>query len=94
MPDILANIFTTNSLSKCPTDFSFSPLFNQEPVEKWPVCDCLISFHSKGFPLEKAQAYTELRKPYIINNLDMQYDLQVSETYWYICILTLKVVMW
>ncbi|XP_042888177.1 inositol hexakisphosphate and diphosphoinositol-pentakisphosphate kinase 2-like isoform X14 [Penaeus japonicus] len=48
----------------------------KEPVEKWPVCDCLISFHSKGFPLEKAQAYTELRKPYIINNLDMQYDLQ------------------
>lgn len=48
----------------------------KEPVEKWPVCDCLISFHSKGFPLEKAQAYTDLRKPYIINNLDMQYDLQ------------------
>jgi len=19
-----------------------------EPVEKWPLCDCLISFHSKG----------------------------------------------
>ncbi|XP_066980667.1 inositol hexakisphosphate and diphosphoinositol-pentakisphosphate kinase 2 isoform X38 [Macrobrachium rosenbergii] len=48
----------------------------KEPVEKWPLCDCLISFHSKGFPLEKAQAYTDLRKPYIINNLDMQYDLQ------------------
>ncbi|XP_069959378.1 inositol hexakisphosphate and diphosphoinositol-pentakisphosphate kinase 2 isoform X6 [Cherax quadricarinatus] len=48
----------------------------KEPVEKWPLCDCLISFHSKGFPLEKAQAYTDLRKPYIINDLDMQYDLQ------------------
>ncbi|XP_069191248.1 inositol hexakisphosphate and diphosphoinositol-pentakisphosphate kinase 2 isoform X7 [Procambarus clarkii] len=48
----------------------------KEPVEKWPVCDCLVSFHSKGFPLEKAQAYTDLRKPYIINDLDMQYDLQ------------------
>ncbi|KAK3878140.1 hypothetical protein Pcinc_017202 [Petrolisthes cinctipes] len=48
----------------------------KEPVEKWPVCDCLISFHSKGFPLEKAQAYTDLIKPYIINDLDMQYDLQ------------------
>ncbi|KAK4306154.1 hypothetical protein Pmani_022004 [Petrolisthes manimaculis] len=48
----------------------------REPVEKWPVCDCLISFHSKGFPLEKAQVYTHLRKPYIINDLDMQYDLQ------------------
>lgn len=20
----------------------------EEPVEKWPLCDCLISFHSKG----------------------------------------------
>ncbi|CAL4122998.1 unnamed protein product, partial [Meganyctiphanes norvegica] len=48
----------------------------KEPIENWPLCDCLVSFHSKGFPLEKAQAYAELRKPYIINNLDMQYDLQ------------------
>ncbi|XP_063842119.1 inositol hexakisphosphate and diphosphoinositol-pentakisphosphate kinase 2-like isoform X8 [Scylla paramamosain] len=48
----------------------------KEPVDKWPLCDCLISFHSKGFPLEKAQAYTDLRKPYIINDLEKQYDLQ------------------
>lgn len=20
----------------------------EEPVEKWPLCDCLVSFHSKG----------------------------------------------
>ena len=25
----------------------------QDPVDKWPLCDCLIAFHSKGFPLEK-----------------------------------------
>lgn len=23
-----------------------------EPVEKWPACDCLVSFHSKGWPVE------------------------------------------
>lgn len=48
----------------------------QESVEHWPVCDCLISFHSKGFPLEKAIQYAQLRKPYVINNLHMQYDIQ------------------
>ncbi|XP_059614977.1 inositol hexakisphosphate and diphosphoinositol-pentakisphosphate kinase isoform X10 [Phlebotomus argentipes] len=48
----------------------------KDPVEKWPVCDCLISFHSKGFPLEKAVNYAQLRKPYVINNLHTQYDIQ------------------
>lgn len=49
----------------------------QNPVEEWPICDCLISFHSKGFPLDKAIQYEKLRKPYVINNLHMQYDIQV-----------------
>ncbi|XP_046636471.1 inositol hexakisphosphate and diphosphoinositol-pentakisphosphate kinase-like isoform X2 [Daphnia pulicaria] len=48
----------------------------KEPVDKWPVCDCLISFHSKGFPLDKAVAYAELVRPYTINNLRKQFDLQ------------------
>lgn len=50
----------------------------QDPVDEWPICDCLISFHSKGFPLEKAIQYALLRKPYVINNLHMQYDIQVN----------------
>lgn len=45
-------------------------------MEDWPLCDCLVSFHSKGFPLDKAIQYVNLRKPYIINNVDMQYELQ------------------
>ncbi|XP_077329483.1 inositol hexakisphosphate and diphosphoinositol-pentakisphosphate kinase 1 isoform X18 [Lithobates pipiens] len=47
-----------------------------EPVENWPICDCLISFHSKGFPLDKAVAYSKLRNPVLINDLDMQYYIQ------------------
>ncbi|KAL3286290.1 hypothetical protein HHI36_000799 [Cryptolaemus montrouzieri] len=48
----------------------------QKAVEEWPVCDCLISFHSKGFPLDKAIQYAQLHNPYVINNLHMQYDIQ------------------
>ncbi|XP_015240305.1 PREDICTED: inositol hexakisphosphate and diphosphoinositol-pentakisphosphate kinase 1 isoform X6 [Cyprinodon variegatus] len=47
-----------------------------EPVDKWPLCDCLISFHSKGFPLDKAVSYAKLRNPLHINDLNMQYYIQ------------------
>ena len=40
------------------------------------MCDCLISFHSKGFPLEKSIAYANLRKPLVINNLESQFAIQ------------------
>ncbi|XP_068434120.1 inositol hexakisphosphate and diphosphoinositol-pentakisphosphate kinase 2 isoform X8 [Clinocottus analis] len=47
-----------------------------EPVDKWPLCDCLISFHSKGFPLDKAVSYAKLRNPLLLNDLNMQYFIQ------------------
>ena len=50
-------------------------LILNEPIENWPVVDCLISFHSKGFPLEKAVQYWKMHKPYLLNDLLMQYDI-------------------
>ena len=46
-----------------------------KPIEAWPICHCLLSFFSLGFPLEKAIAYWNLRKPMLINDLEAQHDL-------------------
>lgn len=55
--------------------FEESVILNK-PIEDWPQCDCLISFHSKGFPLSKAIEYARLRRPFLVNDLDIQYDIQ------------------
>lgn len=55
--------------------FEESVILNS-PIEEWPLCDCLISFHSKGFPLSKTIEYARLRRPFLINDLDIQYDIQ------------------
>lgn len=47
----------------------------EDPVESWPICDCLIAFHSSGYPLEKAEAYAALRKPFVVNELEQQHLL-------------------
>ncbi|CAM9583311.1 unnamed protein product [Discosporangium mesarthrocarpum] len=44
----------------------------EDPVEEWPLCDCLIAFYSAGFPTEKAKEYVKLRQPYSLNSLEME----------------------
>eukprot|EP00775_Hariotina_reticulata_P005842 gene5842-6083_t len=43
-----------------------------QPVEEWPLCDVMLSWHSEGFPLWKAQQYVKLRRPFLINDVYMQ----------------------
>ncbi len=46
-----------------------------QPVDEWPVVDCLVAFYSDGFPLDKAIAYVDLRQPMVVNDLQEQYTL-------------------
>ena len=48
------------------------PVILKFPIQEWPIVDCLITFYSTGFPLAKVEAYIELRKPYLINELKFQ----------------------
>ena len=42
-----------------------------QPIESWPIVDCLIAFYSTRYPTEKALEYVQLRQPFMINDLEM-----------------------
>jgi inositol hexakisphosphate/diphosphoinositol-pentakisphosphate kinase len=41
-----------------------------QPIESWPVVDCLIAFYATKYPTEKALQYVKLRQPFMINDLE------------------------
>jgi len=63
-------------LSRLPEEYFDVTIFGDDtilnkPVEEWPVVECLITFFSGQFPITKGLSYVELRKPFMINELDM-----------------------
>jgi len=57
----------------------------EDPIEEWPVVDCLITFYSLGFPMDKAEQYIKLRNPFLINDLASQSLLWDRRNIYYVC---------
>ena len=51
--------------------FTEEIIFKTE-IEDWPLVDALIIFYSDGFPYNKALKYINLRKPFLVNDFEMQ----------------------
>ena len=51
--------------------FTEEIIFKTE-IEKWPIVDALIIFYSDGFPYNKGLKYINYRKPFLINDFEMQ----------------------
>lgn len=50
-------------------------LILNSPIQSWPKVDVLISFYSKGFPLKKVEEYATHFNPFLINDLEKQWDI-------------------
>ena len=51
--------------------FSEETIFKKE-IEDWPIVDALIIFFSDGFPYNKGLKYINLRKPFLVNDFEIQ----------------------
>lgn len=62
----------------------------EKPTEEWADVDCLLCWHSDGFPLKKAQEYILSRRPFLVNDVFMQVGPVKmdgdGETYWVILV--------
>ena len=58
----------------------------EDPIETWPICNCLIAFYSAGFPQSKVEQYVKLRKPMLVNDLESQRLLWDRRTVYKICV--------
>ena len=47
-----------------------------DPIESWPRVEALIAFTSRRFPLEKVIAYTDMTRPFLVNDVKNQKRLQ------------------
>ncbi|GFR40431.1 hypothetical protein Agub_g1005 [Astrephomene gubernaculifera] len=43
-----------------------------KPTDEWPHVECLLCWHSDGFPLKKAQEYILNQRPFLVNDVFMQ----------------------
>ncbi len=48
----------------------------EKPTEEWPHVECMLCWHSDGFPLKKAQEYILNRRPFLVNDVFMQVGRQ------------------
>ncbi|KAF4751960.1 hypothetical protein FOZ62_000660, partial [Perkinsus olseni] len=48
----------------------------EQDVSEWPIVQCYVSFHSKGFPLYKSLEYVKMRHPVEINKVEDQLKLR------------------
>ena len=51
--------------------FSEDLIFGEE-IENWPLVESMIVFFSTGFPFYKVLDYIKLRKPFLVNDFEMQ----------------------
>ena len=51
--------------------FSEEVIFKKE-IDEWPIVDALIIFFSDGFPFNKGLKYINLRKPFLVNDFEIQ----------------------